>query len=75
MSENGVNVKRYKALKSVGIAFILLGLYWIGVRAGADPRTMLWPILGAILLVAGVELSELATVRGIKIVREEDEDS
>ena len=67
MEDGGVNVKRWKAIKVLGIAVIFLVMYYIAVDAGADPTgRMFWGILASILLVGGVEVSELEMLHKLK---------
>lgn len=67
MENDGVDVRRWKAIKTVGIALVFFGMYYVAVDAGADPTgNLFWAILVGILLVAGVELSELEMLHKLK---------
>jgi uncharacterized sodium:solute symporter family permease YidK len=62
-----VDVRKWKAIKTVGIAIVFLGIYYIGVLHGADPTgPFFWAILTGIMLAAGVELSELEMLAKLK---------
>jgi len=67
MDEDGVDVRRWKAVKVLGIAMVFLAMYYVAVDAGADPTgRMFWAILMSILLVGGVEVSELEMLHKLK---------
>lgn len=62
-----VDVRKWKAVKTLGIAITFFAMYYVAVDAGADPTgRMFWAILVGTLLVAGVELSELELLAKLK---------
>ncbi|MFC4549397.1 MULTISPECIES: hypothetical protein [Halorussus] len=67
-----MDIRAWKALKAAFISTLILGLAGYAIHRGADPTSIALAALAITALLNGVELRELAAVKGIQVVREGD---